>query len=161
MDSHDFIARYGAVYEHSPWVAERVAIFAADIVDKDRLAELMADCVDNADTEQQLTLIRAHPDLAGKLQVAGELTADSTEEQASAGLDQCSKLDYERFQALNEAYKEKFGFPFVMAVRQSNRAEILEAFGSRLQNDYDAEFETALTEIHKIARSRIDAMEAA
>lgn len=161
MDSHDFIARYGAIYEHSPWVAERVAIFAADIVDKDRLADLMADCVDNADTEQQLTLIRAHPDLAGKLQVAGELTDDSTEEQASAGLDQCSKIEYERFQALNDAYKEKFGFPFVMAVRKSNRAEILEAFGARLQNDYDAEFETALTEIHKIARLRIDAMEAA
>lgn len=161
MDSHDFIARYGAIYEHSPWVAERVAIFVADIVDKDRLADLMADCVDNADTEQQLTLIRAHPDLAGKLQVAGELTDDSTEEQASAGLDQCSKIEYERFQALNDAYKEKFGFPFVMAVRKSNRAEILEAFGARLQNDYDAEFETALTEIHKIARLRIDAMEAA
>lgn len=159
MDSHDFIARYGAIYEHSPWVAEQVALFAADVADKDRLAELMADCVDNADTERQLALIRAHPDLAGKLQVAGELTADSTDEQASAGLDQCSKVEYERFQALNEAYKEKFGFPFVMAVRNSNRADILEAFSSRLQNDYDAEFETALTEIHKIARLRIDAME--
>jgi OHCU decarboxylase len=159
VDSHDFIARYGAIYEHSPWVAEQVALFAADVADKDRLAELMADCVDNADTERQLALIRAHPDLAGKLQVAGELTADSTDEQASAGLDQCSKVEYERFQALNEAYKEKFGFPFVMAVRNSNRADILEAFSSRLQNDYDAEFETALTEIHKIARLRIDAME--
>ena len=158
MDSHDFIAHYGGVYEHSPWVAEHVAVFAADIDDKDRLADLMADCVDNADTEQQLKLIRAHPDLAGKLQVAGELTAESTEEQASAGLDQCSKIEYERFQALNEAYKEKFGFPFIMAVRRSNRAEILDAFGTRLQNDYDAEFETALTEIHKIARLRIDAM---
>ena len=161
MDSHDFIPRYGAIYEHSPWVAEQVALFAADVADKDRLAELMADCVDNADTERQLALIRAHPDLAGKLQVAGELTADSTDEQASAGLDQCSKIEYERFQALNEAYKEKFGFPFVMAVRNSNRADILEAFSSRLQNDYDAEFETALTEIHKIARLRIDAMETA
>lgn len=161
MDSHDFIARYGAIYEHSPWVAERVAIFAADIEDKNRLADLMADCVDNADTEKQLVLIRAHPDLAGKLQVAGELTDESTQEQASAGLDQCSKIEYERFQALNDAYKEKFGFPFVMAVRKSNREEILEAFGARLQNDYDAEFETALTEIHKIARLRIDAMEAA
>jgi OHCU decarboxylase len=159
VDSHDFIARYGAIYEHSPWVAEHVALFAADVADKDRLAELMADCVDNADTERQLALIRAHPDLAGKLQVAGELTADSTDEQASAGLDQCSKVEYERFQALNDAYKEKFGFPFVMAVRNSNRADILEAFGSRLQNDYDTEFETALTEIHKIARLRIDAME--
>lgn len=161
MDSHDFIARYGAIYEHSPWVAEQVALFAADVADKDRIAELMADCVDNADTERQLALIRAHPDLAGKLQVAGELTADSTDEQARAGLDQCSKVEYERFQALNEAYKEKFGFPFVMAVRNSNRADILEAFSSRLQNDYDAEFETALTEIHKIARLRIDAMEMA
>ena len=119
----------------------------------------MADCVDNADTEQQLELIRAHPDLAGKAQIAGELTEDSTEEQASAGLDQCSKVEYERFQALNDAYKEKFGFPFVMAVRRSNRAEILEAFSARLKNDYDAEFETALAEIHKIARLRLDAME--
>ena len=158
MDSHDFIARYGGIYEHSPWVAERVSVFAADLEDRERLAELMADCVDNADTERQLKLIRAHPDLAGKLQAAGELTAESTEEQASAGLDQCSKVEYERFQALNDAYKEKFGFPFVMAVRQSNCAEILEAFGARLQNDYDAEFETALTEIHKIARLRLDAV---
>lgn len=159
MDSHDFIARYGGVYEHSPWVAERVALFAADMDDKDRLAELMADCVDNAATDRQLKLIRAHPDLAGKLQIAGHLTAASTDEQASAGLDQCTKLEYERFRALNDAYKEKFGFPFVMAVRKSNRSEILEAFGARLKNDYDAEFETALTEIHKIARLRLDAME--
>jgi OHCU decarboxylase len=158
MDSHDFIARYAGVYEHSPWVAEHVAAFAADIDDTSRLAALMADCVDNADTERQLQLIRAHPDLAGKAQIAGELTEDSTEEQASAGLDQCSKVEYERFQALNDAYKEKFGFPFVMAVRGSNRAEILEAFSARLKNDYDTEFETALAEIHTIARLRLDAI---
>ncbi|MDH3860205.1 MAG: 2-oxo-4-hydroxy-4-carboxy-5-ureidoimidazoline decarboxylase, partial [Gammaproteobacteria bacterium] len=84
---------------------------------------------------------------------------DSTAEQASAGLDQCSKLEYERFQALNEAYKEKFGFPFVMAVRGSSRGEILDAFSARLQNDYDLEFETALAEIHQIARLRLAAME--
>jgi len=158
MDRHDFIACYAGVYEHSPWVAQHVAAFAADIDDSGRLAELMADCVDNAATEQQLKLIRAHPDLAGKAQIAGDLTEDSTEEQASAGLDQCSKVEYERFQALNDAYKEKFGFPFVMAVRGSNRAEILEAFSARLKNDYDTEFETALAEIHKIARLRLDAM---
>ena len=91
--------------------------------------------------------------------VAGELTADSTAEQASAGLDQCSKVEYERFQALNDAYKEKFGFPFVMAVRDSSRDEILDAFSARLKNDYDLEFETALEEIHKIARLRLEAME--
>ena len=159
MDCHDFIARYGGIYEHSPWVAEQVAPIAAGLEDTERLAELMADCVDNAARERQLALIRAHPDLAGKLQVGGELTAESTEEQASAGLDQCSRVEFERFQALNDAYREKFGFPFVMAVRQSNRAEILEAFGVRLKNDYDEEFETALAEIHKIARLRLDALE--
>jgi 2-oxo-4-hydroxy-4-carboxy-5-ureidoimidazoline decarboxylase len=160
VDQHDFIARYAGIYEHSPWVAERVASIAAELVDAARLAELMADCVDNAATDKQLALIRAHPDLAGKAQVAGELTAESTEEQASAGLDQCTKVEYERFQALNDAYKDKFGFPFVMAVRDSSRGEILDAFSARLQNDYELEFETALTEIHKIARLRLGALEA-
>ena len=159
MDKHDFIARYGGIYEHSPWVAEQAAADAADIDDVGELARLMAECVDNAGEEQQLALIRAHPDLAGKAQVAGQLTAESTAEQASAGLDQCSKVEYEKFQALNEAYKEKFGFPFVMAVRGSTRQEILDAFSERLQNDYDLEFETALVEIHKIARLRLEAME--
>ena len=159
MDTHDFIARYGGIYEHSPWVAEQAAPLATELDDVERLAMLMADCVDNAGTEQQLALIRAHPDLAAKAQLAGELTPDSTEEQASAGLDQCSKVEYERFAALNDAYKDKFGFPFVMAVRDSNRDEILDAFSARLQNDYDLEFETALEEIHKIARLRLEAME--
>ncbi|MDH3490814.1 MAG: 2-oxo-4-hydroxy-4-carboxy-5-ureidoimidazoline decarboxylase [Gammaproteobacteria bacterium] len=155
---HDFIARYAGIYEHSPWVAERVAALATDVDDGERLAMLMADCVDNASTEQQLALIRAHPDLAGRAQVAGELTAESTLEQASAGLDQCSREEFERFQSLNTAYWEKFGFPFVMAVRGSDRDEILDTFAARLQNDYDLEFETALIEIHKIARLRLDAM---
>ncbi len=159
MDTHDFISLYGGIYEHSPWVAECVAPEAAGIIDADELADLMAECVDNASPDRQLALIRAHPDLAGKAQVAGELTAESTAEQASAGLDQCSKVEYERFHALNAAYKEKFGFPFVMAVRDSTRDDILEAFSARLQNDYDLEFETALTEIHKIARLRLAALE--
>jgi OHCU decarboxylase len=161
MSRKEFISRYGGVYEHSPWVAEQVADVAADIADVDRLAELMADCVDNAAPERQLALIRAHPDLAGKAQVAGELTPDSTAEQVSAGLDRCSRIEYERFQALNDAYKEKFGFPFVMAVRGSSRVEILDAFSERLQNDVHVEFETALAEIHKIARLRLEAMEVA
>lgn len=158
MDTHDFITHYGGVYEHSPWVAERVAPLAAEIDDAEQLAALMAECVDNAAVEQQLELIRAHPDLAGKAQLAGELTEDSTQEQASAGLDQCSSEEFERFQSLNTAYWDKFGFPFVMAVRGSSRTEIIDAFTARLENDYDLEFETALTEIHKIARLRLDAM---
>ena len=159
MDTHDFIARYAGVYEHSPWVAEQVAQLAADTDDVAQIAALMADCVDNASVEQQLELIRAHPDLAGRAQLAGELTADSTDEQSSAGLDQCSAEEFDRFQSLNGDYWNKFGFPFVMAVRDSDRAAIINAFAARLENDYDLEFETALTEIHKIARLRLGAME--
>ncbi|MBU2677147.1 MAG: 2-oxo-4-hydroxy-4-carboxy-5-ureidoimidazoline decarboxylase [Gammaproteobacteria bacterium] len=158
MDTHDFIARYAGIYEHSPWVAERVAPFASDVDNAGQLAALMADCVDNAAPEKQLELIQAHPDLAGTAQIAGELTADSTFEQESAGLDQCTPEEFERFQALNAAYRDKFSFPFVMAVRGSHRTEILDAFAARLENSYDLEFETALTEIHKIARLRLDAM---
>ena len=157
----DFVRRYGEIYELSPWVAEEAAPIAAETGDVEKIAELMADCVDNASVERQLALIRAHPDLAGKAQIKGELTADSSSEQASAGLDQCSEEEYERFQTLNIAYKDRFGFPFVMAVRNSGRTEILEAFGSRLENDQNTEFETALAEIHKIARLRLNAMEEA
>jgi OHCU decarboxylase len=114
--------------------------------------------VDNASSDRQLALIRAHPDLAGKAAVAGELTDDSETEQSRAGLDRCSPEEYARFQALNDEYRRKFGFPFVMAVRNSSRGDILAAFESRLGNDYDEEFENALIEIHKIARMRLVAL---
>ena len=160
MSLSPFVQRYGGIYEHSAWVAERAEAWLPDDADTATIATRMADCVDNASKEQQLELIRAHPDLAGRAQVAGELTEDSTLEQASAGLDRCSPDEYERFQSLNESYKDKFGFPFVMAVRNSTRQEILDAFEARLGNDYDTEFETALLEIHTIARLRLEAMEA-
>ena len=153
-----FVDRFGGIYEHSPWVAEDAAAIIDDSSDLEQIASVMADCVDNASRDRQLRLIRAHPDLAGKAQIAGELTADSTSEQASAGLNQCSAEEYEQFQSLNRAYHEKFGFPFVMAVRNSSRQEILAAFESRLGNEPDLEFETALAEIHKIARLRLQAL---
>jgi len=87
MNASEFVARYAGIYEHSPWVAEETAADAAASTDIAEIATLMAECVDNASAERQLALIRAHPDLAGKAQIAGELTADSTDEQASAGLD--------------------------------------------------------------------------
>ena len=155
----DFIARYGGIYEHSRWVAEGAAPHAAGLDDVARIAEIMADCVDNASATRPLALIRAHPDLAGKAQLAGELTNESTEEQSSAGIDTCSAEEYARFQSLNAAYHEKFSFPFVMAVRDSDRSAILAAFERRLKNDYVNEFETALAEIHKIAQWRLQAME--
>ena len=160
MKDSEFVARYGGIYEHSAWVAEETAGDAMANEDLDQIAVIMAECVDNASTERQLALIRAHPDLAGKAQLAGELTQDSTTEQSKAGLDQCSADEYAQFQTLNDRYHEKFGFPFVMAVRASTRAEILTAFAARLENDATTEFETALEEIHKIARLRLHAMEA-
>jgi 2-oxo-4-hydroxy-4-carboxy-5-ureidoimidazoline decarboxylase len=158
MKELEFVRRYGGIYEHSPWVAEVAAPLVDDSADVDVIARVMADCVDNASRDRQLALIRAHPDLAGKAAVAGELGEDSESEQASAGLDQCSAEEYARFQALNTAYRRKFGFPFVMAVRNSTRGQILAAFESRLENDYDEEFENALVEIHNIARMRLVAL---
>lgn len=158
MKELEFVRRYGGIYEESAWVAEKAASLVDDSADVDVIARVMADCVDNASRDRQLALIRSHPDLAGKAAVADELTDASKSEQASAGLDQCSPEEYERFQALNGAYRRKFGFPFVMAVRNCSRAQILAAFESRLENDYDEEFENALLEIHKIARLRLVAL---
>ena len=159
MSDSDFVARYGGIYEHSPWVAEQVQELLDGSVDTEYLERLMADCVDNASREQRLELICAHPDLAGKAHISGDLTADSSAEQASAGIDQCTPDEYARFQTLNSSYKSKFGFPYVMAVRDSSRMQILAAFETRLGNDADLEFETALAEIHAIARLRLQALE--
>lgn len=160
MTEHDFIARFGAIYEHSPWVAERACAEIGLSDDIERIAEVMSEVVDNASAERQLALLRAHPDLAGKARLAEELTEASASEQASAGLDQCSAEELERFRRLNVAYRNKFGFPFIMAVRDANRAEILDAFERRLANDVAVEFETALAEVHRIARLRLAAIEA-
>jgi OHCU decarboxylase len=154
-----FVARYGGIYEHSAWVAEQSVIEAGKVQDIEELATLLAECVDNSSQERRLALIKAHPDLAGHAAIAGELTEASNEEQASAGIDQCSPEEFARFQDLNERYKAKFDFPFVMAVRKSNRHEILAAFETRLSNDSDDEFEQAIAEIHKIARLRLAAEE--
>ncbi|HLT89482.1 MAG TPA: 2-oxo-4-hydroxy-4-carboxy-5-ureidoimidazoline decarboxylase [Woeseiaceae bacterium] len=158
MDKATFIARYGGVYEHSPWVAEEAYERARRVTDPARLAEIMAACVDAADEATKLALIRAHPDLADRAAVGG-LTTASGEEQASAGLDQCTPGEYARFGALNREYKAKFGFPFVMAVRGRHRREILAAFEQRLGNDRETELATAIREIHAIARLRLEAME--
>lgn len=154
-----FVARFGGVYEHSTWVAEEAFAEAVEITDPAQLATIFANCVDAASYDRKLTLIRAHPDLAGKAAIAGGLTDASSDEQSSAGIDQCTPEEYEQFQSLNAQYKDKFGFPFVMAVRDSNRNDILSAFAKRVRNDEASEFATAITEIHKIARLRLEAME--
>ena len=153
----DFVARYGGVYEHSPWVAERCWSQSAHLA-PEALADVFQLCVDEADRDMRLALIRAHPDLAGRAAVKGELTTESSEEQASAGIDQCTQQEFDEFQRMNSSYRQKFGFPFVMAVRNSTRQQILAAFAERLQNDAGTEFDIAIREIHKIARLRLQSM---
>jgi len=153
-----FIRRYGGIYEHSAWVAEAAWDRGASAAAAGELPALLASCVDRASDDAKLALIRAHPDLAGRAAISGALTADSAAEQASAGIDRCTPAEYERFQQLNDAYKRKFGFPFVMAVRHSTRQEILAAFERRLQNDGRTEFRTAISETHRIAQLRLDAL---
>ena len=150
---------YGDIYEHSPWVAE--AAWHHGLTEAhdtpDALAELMGLMLQQASSEQQIKVIQAHPDLAGKAAMAGELTQDSTSEQAGAGLDQCSPAEFARFEDLNAAYKEKFGFPFVIAVKGLDRHDILDAFEARLHNDAAAERQTAIEQIICIARFRLRA----
>jgi OHCU decarboxylase len=151
-----FIALYGGVYEHSPHFAQGVWPLAASgaLDTLEGFAGALRSAVDASGREAQLALIRAHPDLAGRV----KLSPDSASEQAGAGLDHCSAAELETFLSLNTQYKEKFGFPFIKAVRGFKRQQILEEFGRRLGNDPDTEFATALAEIHKIARLRLGDM---
>lgn len=157
MTRPEFVKRFGGVYEHSSWVAEVVYDArlrpAHDGVKAMHAA--MIEAVETAPREHKLELLRAHPDLAGRLAIRGELTPASTREQASARLDACTVAEFDRFQELNAAYRAKFGFPFIMAVRGKDRTEILAAFERRIDNDADAEFRAALDEVHKIALLRL------
>ena len=159
LDLDTFVAHYGDIYEHSPWVAE--AAWQQGLTTEhdhpDRLAELMGHMLQQASSDEQIKVIRAHPDLAGKAALAGELTGDSTREQAGAGLDQCSPEELARFESLNAAYKQKFGFPFVIAVKGLDRYAILNAFAERIDNDLATERRTAVEQIIRIARLRLRA----
>ena len=147
----EFIARYGHLFEHSPWVVER----AADRLPVPDLHAGLMGVVRDAAPEEQLALIRAHPELAGKAAVDGSLTEASAAEQASAGLDRLSQAEYDRFHALNAAYSKKFGFPFIICVRLTDKAGILAAMESRLASDRDTEIATALEQIGEIVRLRL------
>jgi 2-oxo-4-hydroxy-4-carboxy-5-ureidoimidazoline decarboxylase len=157
MDRAAFLAAYGPVYEHSPWIAE--AVFDSGLTAAHDTAEglraAMAAVVEAAPRDRQLALLRAHPDLAGRLAMRGELTPQSAAEQAGAGLGALGPEEFQRFTALNEAYKARFGFPFIMAVKGRSRAEILAAFERRVENAPAAEIRTALDEVHEIALLRL------
>jgi 2-oxo-4-hydroxy-4-carboxy-5-ureidoimidazoline decarboxylase len=158
MDRATFIATFGHVFEHSPWIAE--AAFErglpADADTPSGLHRALCAVLDDAPEARKRALIDAHPDLAGRLARAGRLTADSSKEQAGAGLDRLSDDERARFTELNDAYKARFGFPFIMAVKGRSKAEILAAFERRLANDAASEQRAALEQIERIALLRVE-----
>jgi 2-oxo-4-hydroxy-4-carboxy-5-ureidoimidazoline decarboxylase len=155
MDKDAFVAALGDIFEHAPWVAA-AALRLRPFVSLNALYTAMTAAVRDAGEERQRALIAGHPDLAGKASCEGSLTADSAHEQASAGLDRLSEQEFAEFHRLNNAYREKFGFPFIICVRRHGKESILREFARRLGNDGDAEQAAALDEIDRIVALRLD-----
>ncbi|WP_370244945.1 allantoinase PuuE [Salipiger sp.] len=160
MDRDTFVARFGGIVEHSDWVAERA--FELELGPAHDtpvgLANALARVLRSASNDERMGVLRAHPDLAGKLAAAKRLTEDSSSEQASAGLDALTDAERHRFTELNTAYVEKHGFPFIIAVRDHNKAGILAAFERRLENDTETEFREACRQVERIARLRLESV---
>jgi len=149
-----FVEIIGPVFEHSPWIAAETWA-RRPFASAEQLLLALSATVRDAGQDRQLALIRAHPDLVGRAALAGTLTAASTQEQASAGLNQLTPEEIARFQTYNAAYQEKFGFPFVICARLNRKEAILAGFEQRLQNARAEEIQTALAEIYKIAALRL------
>jgi len=150
----DFVAALGNVFEYSPWIAEQAAL-ARPFDGVRQLFDAMRGFVKQTPSEQQLALIRAHPDLANRTQRAAGLTAESSTEQNSAGLDRLSDVELEAFERANYAYRTKFGFPYIVCARRHTRDSILRDFEHRLPNDAKTEVQNSLNEIFRIAALRI------
>jgi len=156
-DRAAFVAALGDIFEHAAWVAER-AHAARPFASVDALHEAMMHAVRGAPLPEQLAFLRGHPELGGKIARAGAMTADSVAEQGGLGLDRLDERDFARFERANAAYREKFGFPFIVCVRRHACAEsILSTFEQRVEHDPETEFAAALTEIGYITRLRLDA----
>ena len=153
-DPTAFVAALGGIFERSPWVAER-AYAARPFATVDALHRAMVAAMHAASREERLALIRAHPELAGRAMVRDELTADSTREQAGAGLTRCSPEEFARITDLNCRYNTKFGFPFILAVKGYDRAGVIAEFARRLERDPQTEFAEALDQIARIAAFRL------
>ncbi len=149
-----FLAALGHLFEHSPWIVEQ-AYARRPFRDAAHLHAELCAVVRGASVERQLALIRAHPDLAGRLAQAGRLTAESTREQAGAGLDRLSAEELAEFTRRNDAYRQRFGFPFVICARLNHRGAILQAMDARVHHSPDEERLTAVAEIEKIAWLRL------
>jgi 2-oxo-4-hydroxy-4-carboxy-5-ureidoimidazoline decarboxylase len=155
MDRAAFVQKFGGIFEKSPWVAEK-AWDARPFSSVDDLHQKMVAVVKYANIDQELSLLRAHPDLAGKEAQAGTMTTSSVAEQASAGLNALSKDELQRLAAYNEQYKKRFGFPFMIAVRNHTKEGIFALFKQRLSNDTVTELGNALQQVYNITRLRLD-----
>lgn len=154
MDESTFVAAVGHVFEHSPWIAART--FPKRPFDSiASLHEKLVETIRLSDEAEKLSLIRAHPDLVGKMAREGGLTRESTSEQRAAGLAALAPREVELFDRYNAEYRRRFGFPFVICARQNKKDAILAAFPLRLKNTPETEIDTALGEIHKIAWLRL------
>jgi len=155
FDAAMFTARFGDVAETSPWVAE-AAFASRPFPDREALVEAFAGVVRTAPRAAQLALLRAHPDLAGRAAMAGEVAEESQREQAGAGLDRLTSEEFDRFHDLNTRYRKRFGFPFIFAVKGATKEAILAAFEARIDNDADTERAMALANVERIVRFRIE-----
>ena len=160
MTRSEFVDSFGGVFEHSPFIAERAFDHGRIVPPLEPGPVHDALCAEFRDTthDERLGVLLAHPDLAGKLAIAGELTAQSKSEQAGAGLDRLSEAEHARFTDLNTRYVRDFGFPFIIAVKGLTKADILASFEARIINDQATEFETACAEVEKIAGFRVAAI---
>lgn len=152
--AEEFVRRVGGIFEHSPWIAEQAAA-RRPFADGEALLAAMSGIVKTTGPEKQLALIQAHPDLAGRLAQQGRLTAESSREQDAAGLTRADASTLERITALNTAYRERFGFPFIICARLNGVEAIVAAMEARLPQEREAEISTALGEINKIAKLRL------
>ncbi|MDY6860756.1 MAG: allantoinase PuuE [Pseudomonadota bacterium] len=157
MTREAFVQAFGGIFEHSPWVADRAFNLELGPAHDCAVGVHSALCraFRSATPDERLGVLAAHPDLAGKLATAKRLTAESTAEQAAAGLDALTEAERAEFTRLNDAYTAKFGFPFIIAARDNDKAAILAAFRARLDNDYDSEFNTACRQVERIALHRL------
>lgn len=153
----EFSAAFGAVYEHSPWIAERAFALkpAGGFASRAAVHAALVATVQSASGDEKLALLNAHPELAGKEAAAGTLTSESTREQAAAGLSAMTAEDVTQLRELNARYREKFGFPFIIAARNNTQGAIFGAIKSRLLNTRDMEFNNNLMQVGEIARLRL------
>jgi 2-oxo-4-hydroxy-4-carboxy-5-ureidoimidazoline decarboxylase len=151
LSKGEFVAEFGDIAEHSPWVAE-MAASERPFASRENMIEAFSHAVKNAVPDKQISLIRAHPDLATK----AKLTLDSTREQAGAGLDTLNEQELAAFTKLNDDYKSRFGFPFIFAVKGATKHQIMESFAERLRNSIEAEHQNAISQVCRILRFRLE-----